>query len=109
MTTTDVIYAKPFMTDDGCDHTALILWRMNANARARTGSLYVPVPLPVQVVPSKFSLSQKGAKTRTSKKAKSPLVKNTRHEKTISEFTLDHVDGHYYTCSDVTQHGIYGE
>ncbi|WP_273867546.1 hypothetical protein [Serratia odorifera] len=51
MTTTELIYAKsPTVIDDGCDHTALIIWRMNANARARTRSSFILPPVPVQVV-----------------------------------------------------------
>lgn len=69
MITTDVIYARPFMTDNGCDHTDRILWAMNANARARTRSPYVPAPAPVQVVKPKFAPLPKKA-GRNHKKAK---------------------------------------
>lgn len=69
-TPTSVIFAKnPHAVDDGCDHTALIIWRMNANARARTCSTYVPMPVPVQVMPAKFSKAATGKKV-TRKKAK---------------------------------------
>lgn len=69
MITTDVIYARPFITDDGCDHTDRILWAMNANARARTRSPYVPAPAPRQVVSPKFSPLPKtaGRKQKTAK------------------------------------------
>ncbi|EJN2863935.1 hypothetical protein NPT69_002864 [Salmonella enterica subsp. enterica serovar Yaba] len=32
--------------DDGCNHIDVILWRMNAGARARTRSAFVPAPKP---------------------------------------------------------------
>ncbi|GKX48004.1 hypothetical protein [Pectobacterium carotovorum] len=69
MITTDVIYARPFMTDDGCDHTTRIIWTMNANARARTRSPYVPAPAPRQVVSPKFAPNPKSS-GRKQKKAK---------------------------------------
>lgn len=37
--------------DDGCDYTSLIVWRMNAGARARSGAGFVMPPVPQQVVP----------------------------------------------------------
>lgn len=37
-------------TDDGCDWTEKILWQMNAGARARSRSVFVPAPHPVQVI-----------------------------------------------------------
>jgi|GEM_PF-439786 hypothetical protein len=46
---TDLIYAKTASTDDCCDWTDVIIWRMNAGARARSCSVYVPCPRPVPV------------------------------------------------------------
>ncbi|WP_312210509.1 hypothetical protein [Pseudescherichia sp.] len=52
-------------TDDGCDWTEFILWQMNAGARARSRSVFVPAPHPVQVVtPYIPVMAQKGAATR---------------------------------------------
>lgn len=46
---TNLNYPKPVNPDDGCDWTAVILWRMNAGARARSRSCFVPAPRPVLV------------------------------------------------------------
>lgn len=46
---TNLNYPKPVNPDDGSDWTAVILWRMNAGARARSRSCFVPAPRPVQV------------------------------------------------------------
>ncbi|MBI0554522.1 hypothetical protein F6Q06_08465 [Pectobacterium parmentieri] len=85
MITTDVIYARPFMTDDGCDHTDRILWAMNANARARTRSPYVPAPAPRQVVAPKFSPLPKtsGKKRLTTKKTHTGTVLRVGGERTV--------------------------
>lgn len=46
---TDLIYPKLAIVDDACDWTNVILWRMNAGARARSRSIYVSCPRPVPV------------------------------------------------------------
>jgi hypothetical protein len=69
---TEIVYAKsPSMIDDGCDHTAVIIWNMNAKARARTGSPFVPAPVPVQVMQPKFDRKATGKKG-AEKKIKKP-------------------------------------
>ncbi|MFC0227439.1 hypothetical protein [Serratia aquatilis] len=68
---TEIVFAKsPHVIDDGCDHSALIIWRMNANARACTRSAFVPAPVPVQVVAPKFDLNAYKGKAADKKKAK---------------------------------------
>ncbi|WES88807.1 hypothetical protein [Dickeya fangzhongdai] len=48
---TEVVFAKRAgMIDDGCDHTAVILWQMNWRARAVSRSVYVPRPRPIPIV-----------------------------------------------------------
>ena len=46
---TNLNYPKPVKPDDGCDWTAVIIWRMNAGARARSRSCFVPSPRPMLV------------------------------------------------------------
>lgn len=66
MTTTDLFYAKSSaVIDDGCDHTALIIWRMNAGARARTRSAFVLPPVPVQVIKPRHEKAKPAKKDRT--------------------------------------------
>lgn len=48
---TDLLYAKTTSADDGCDWGPVIIWRMNAGARARNRACYVPAPRPIQVNP----------------------------------------------------------
>jgi hypothetical protein len=48
---TDLLYAKTTSVDDGCDWSPVIIWRMNAGARARNRACYVPAPRPIQVNP----------------------------------------------------------
>ncbi|EPS9346829.1 hypothetical protein ACVM2Z_000684 [Citrobacter freundii] len=48
---TDLLYAKTTNADDGCDWGPVIIWRMNAGARARNRACYVPAPRPIQVNP----------------------------------------------------------
>ncbi|HHA1902711.1 TPA: hypothetical protein ACOED1_003495 [Enterobacter kobei] len=48
---TDLLYAKTTSADDGCDWIPVIIWRMNAGARARSCSCFVPTPRPIQVNP----------------------------------------------------------
>ena len=48
---TDLLYAKTTGADDGCDWSPVIIWRMNAGARARNRACYVPAPRPIQVNP----------------------------------------------------------
>ncbi|BEO27459.1 TPA: hypothetical protein ACGD7V_003713 [Serratia marcescens] len=77
MSTTELIFAKKpgaEVIDDGCDHTALIIWRMNANARARTGSTFVLPPVPEQVVPPKYAKTATKADKRSVGKRKSSKV-----------------------------------
>lgn len=75
---TEIVYAKsPSMIDDGCDHTAVIIWNMNAKARARTGSPFVPAPVPVQVMQPKYDRKATTGKKVVKKKPKrwiSPLA-----------------------------------
>lgn len=48
---TELIYVdRTKYADDGCDWTAVILWQMNAGARARNRAAYIPAPRPVPVV-----------------------------------------------------------
>ncbi|MFV9067741.1 hypothetical protein ABQ366_21045 [Serratia fonticola] len=61
---------KPVVIDDGYDHTAQILWNMNANARARTRSPFVPAPVPVQVMQPKYDRKVTTGKKVVKKKAK---------------------------------------
>ncbi|QKJ86673.1 hypothetical protein PMPD1_1723 [Paramixta manurensis] len=50
MVITDIIYPQNRSAqDDGRDYTALIIWRMNAGARARTRSAWMPPPEPIKV------------------------------------------------------------
>lgn len=56
---TDLIYPKTSHIDDGCDWTKVIIWRMNAGARARSRACYVPAPRPIQVNPPKATLKRK--------------------------------------------------
>ncbi|MHA7847262.1 hypothetical protein [Serratia sp. D1N4] len=68
---TEIVYPNaPYVVDDGCDYTALIIWRMNANARASTRSAFVPEPVPVQVMQPKFSRKAAASKPAAKKKAK---------------------------------------
>lgn len=46
---TNLHFAKSVKPDDGCDWTAVILWRMSAIARARSSACFVPAPRPVRV------------------------------------------------------------
>ncbi|MBJ3816673.1 hypothetical protein F9C28_17580 [Shimwellia pseudoproteus] len=46
---TDLYFAKSVKPDDGCDWTSVIIWRMNAIARARSRACFVPPPQPVRV------------------------------------------------------------
>jgi hypothetical protein len=39
--TTNLNYPKPVKPDDGCNWLPVILWRMNAGARARSRSVFV--------------------------------------------------------------------
>lgn len=39
--TTNLNYPKPVNPDDGCNWIPVILWRMNAGARARSRSVFV--------------------------------------------------------------------
>lgn len=49
--TNDVIYPnRAGLNDDGRDYTSLILWQMNAGARARSGAGFVMPPVPPKVV-----------------------------------------------------------
>ena len=49
--TTELFYPKRArLIDDGCDWTALIIWCMNAGARARSKSAYVLPPIPEKVI-----------------------------------------------------------
>lgn len=52
---TDLIYPKVETIDDACDWTNVIIWRMNAGARARSRSIYVPCPRPVPITAQLFS------------------------------------------------------
>ncbi len=53
--TTNLNYPKPVNPDDGCNWIPVILWRMNAGARARSRSVFVaaPRPEPVRGLPRK--------------------------------------------------------
>lgn len=44
--TTNLNYPKPVKPDDGCNWLPVILWRMNAGARARSRSVFVAAPRP---------------------------------------------------------------
>lgn len=44
--TTNLNYPKPVNPDDGCNWLPVILWRMNAGARARSRSVFVAAPRP---------------------------------------------------------------
>ncbi|MEN0615517.1 hypothetical protein [Klebsiella indica] len=44
--TTNLNYPKPVNPDDGCNWLPVILWRMNAGARARSRSVFVVAPRP---------------------------------------------------------------
>ncbi|AFC22468.1 hypothetical protein H2Y56_06020 [Pectobacterium aroidearum] len=112
MITTDVIYARPFMTDDGCDHSARIIWAMNANARARTRSPYVPAPAPVQVVQPTFAplpktsgRKQKKAKPRVTLDAKSlisVMIGKTLTKTQILAALDKHYPGHGLTLTKLS-------
>ncbi|MEQ0387993.1 hypothetical protein DMQ72_12200 [Klebsiella quasipneumoniae] len=47
--TTNLNYPKPVNLDDGCNWIPVILWRMNAGARARSRSVFVAAPRPEPV------------------------------------------------------------
>ncbi|MDS7909043.1 hypothetical protein PTQ57_26845 [Klebsiella pasteurii] len=47
--TTNLNYPKPVKPDDGCNWLPVILWRMNAGARACSRSVFVAAPRPVPV------------------------------------------------------------
>ncbi|EPH0462874.1 hypothetical protein MMB85_001665 [Klebsiella quasipneumoniae] len=47
--TTNLNYPKPVKPDDGCNWLPVILWRMNAGARARSRSVFVAAPRPAPV------------------------------------------------------------
>lgn len=47
--TTNLNYPKPVNPDDGCNWIPVILWRMNAGARARSRSVFVAAPRPEPV------------------------------------------------------------
>ncbi|KAA0472881.1 hypothetical protein [Klebsiella aerogenes] len=47
--TTNLNYPKPVNPDDGCNWLPVILWRMNAGARARSRSVFVAAPRPEPV------------------------------------------------------------
>lgn len=67
---TEIVYAKsPSMIDDGCDHTALIIWNMNSQARARTRSPFVPAPIPARVMNPKYDRKVSTGKKVGKKKA----------------------------------------
>lgn len=77
MSTTELIFAKDpgaEIIDDGCDHTALIIWHMNANARVRSGSTLSRPPVPEQVVAPKFARTPAKASKRASSKKKAFTV-----------------------------------
>ncbi|KDE37443.1 hypothetical protein AW40_07300 [Kosakonia radicincitans UMEnt01/12] len=75
---TEIIYTdRTKHEDDGCDYTAVILWQMNAGARARSRSAYVPPPRPVQVVKPRVATKA----TAKAKKA-TPETSATRFRKT---------------------------
>lgn len=75
---TDIIYVdRTKHADDGCDWTNVILWRMNAGARARSRSVFVPAPRPIPVV------KPRGATvTKNKKNTSAPAEKNGRTIKT---------------------------
>lgn len=64
--TTELFYPKRArLIDDGCDWTALIIWRMNAGARARSKSAYFLPPIPEKVI----NIAVKNPPVRSSKPA----------------------------------------
>lgn len=74
---TDLLYAKTTSVDDGCDWTPVIIWRMNAGARARSRACYVPAPRPVQVNPVR-----RADKSKTKKGIAQPVNASGRWLKT---------------------------
>lgn len=70
-----IIFAdRSKQVDDGCDYTNVILWQMNAGARARSRSVYVPPPRPVQVVGPRVT-EQKKPKKIVEKMSSGPVRK----------------------------------
>lgn len=63
---TDLIYPKVSVIDDACDWTNVIIWRMNAGARACSRSVFVrcPNPVPVAGIRPKFAPAIKVAKEK---------------------------------------------
>ncbi|WP_238493716.1 hypothetical protein [Pantoea ananatis] len=64
-------YAKRFKPDDGCDHTALIVWGMRRRANIRNG-INAPRPVPVKVIEVKANDERKSPKAKRAKSAGKP-------------------------------------
>lgn len=73
---TDLLFAKTVSVDDGCDWTPVIIWRMNAGARARSCSCYVPAPRPIQINPARVM------KANPKKSASRPVKSSAKGTKT---------------------------
>lgn len=87
---TDLIYPKASIIDDACDWTNVIIWRMNAGARACSRSVFVPCPnpAPVQGIRPKFAPATKAVKekktaTRSTAKTHIATVVFSDGEKTV--------------------------
>ncbi|HHG7110859.1 TPA: hypothetical protein ACPXSL_002466 [Klebsiella pneumoniae] len=71
--TTNLNYPKPVNPDDGCNWIPVILWRMNAGARARSRSVFVAAPRPEPVpgiTPKKLVKRETAAPTASGRRRK---------------------------------------
>jgi len=64
-------FARRFKPDDGCDHTALIVWGMRRRANIRNG-INAPRPVPVKVIEVKANDERKSPKAKRAKSAGKP-------------------------------------
>jgi hypothetical protein len=74
---TAIIYVdRTKHADDGCDWTNVILWHMNAGARARSRSVFIPAPRPIQVVKPRGAAVTKNKKLSLRQRKKWPYHQN---------------------------------
>ncbi|MDF7787795.1 hypothetical protein P4910_20260 [Pantoea stewartii] len=64
-------FARRFQPDDGCDHTALIVWGMRRRANIRN-DINAPRPVPVKVIEVKANDERKSPKAKRKKSAGKP-------------------------------------